>query len=132
MRLRVHTRYFILTLTLLLAEVLIALYVHDGFVRPYIGDFLVVILIYCFVRTFIDASVPAVAAGVLVFSFLVEAGQYFHLVSLLGLDRSAIAKIVLGNSFAWMDLLMYTSGIICVLIVDNSSRDTSYTSHRRY
>ena len=43
----------IATVILLLTEVLIALYVHDAFVRPYIGDVLVVIVIYTFIRIFV-------------------------------------------------------------------------------
>lgn len=46
--------YAIATVILLLTEVLIALYVHDAFVRPYIGDVLVVIVIYTFIRIFVD------------------------------------------------------------------------------
>ena len=38
--------YAIATVILLLIEVLIAVYVHDAFVRPYIGDVLVVVVIY--------------------------------------------------------------------------------------
>ena len=45
--------YAIATVILLLTEVLIALYVHDAFVRPYIGDVLVVIVIYTFIRIFV-------------------------------------------------------------------------------
>ena len=37
--------YAIATVILLLIEVLIAIYVHDAFVRPYIGDVLVVVVI---------------------------------------------------------------------------------------
>lgn len=37
-------------LLLLCVEVLIALYVHDDFIRPYIGDVLVVGVVYCFLR----------------------------------------------------------------------------------
>ena len=37
--------YAIATVILLLTEVLIALYVHDAFVRPYIGDVLVCLLV---------------------------------------------------------------------------------------
>lgn len=118
MKLRFQIHYFILTLILLLIEVLIAVYMNDAIVRPYIGDLLVVILLYCFVKTFLAASVSTVASGVLLFSFLIETGQYFHLVSLLGLDHSAIAKVILGNSFAGMDLLMYVAGIICILIAE--------------
>ena len=35
-------RYFVIFLLLLIIEVLIALYVHDDFIRPYIGDVLVI------------------------------------------------------------------------------------------
>ena len=45
--------YAIATVILLLIEVLIALYVHDAFVRPYIGDVLVVVVIYTFIRIFV-------------------------------------------------------------------------------
>ena len=33
-------------------EALIALYVRDNFIRPYVGDILVVVLVYSFVRMF--------------------------------------------------------------------------------
>ena len=46
--------YGIATFILLIIEVLIALFVHDAFIRPYIGDVLVVIVIYTFVRIFIQ------------------------------------------------------------------------------
>ena len=118
MKLYFNARYLILTLILLLTEVLIAVYMHDDIVRPYIGDLLVVILLYCFVKAFLQAPVLPVALAVLLFSFLIETGQYFHLVSLLGLEDSTLAKVVLGNSFAWMDLLMYITGIACVLIAE--------------
>ena len=37
-------------LVLMAVETLIALYVHDRVVRPYVGDMLVVLVVYCFVR----------------------------------------------------------------------------------
>ena len=40
---------FILFMIFLAIEVLIALYVHDDFVRPYLGDVLVVVVLYFFV-----------------------------------------------------------------------------------
>ena len=45
--------YLVATLVLLAIEVLIALFVHDSFVRPYVGDMLVVVVIYAFVRIFV-------------------------------------------------------------------------------
>ena len=40
---RFNKHYFGLAVIILLVEVLIALYVHDDFIRPYLGDVLVVI-----------------------------------------------------------------------------------------
>lgn len=63
-------RYFLLALLFFIIEVLIALYVKDNFVRPYVGDYLVVMLIYCAVRTFIKASPVKTALAVLLFPTL--------------------------------------------------------------
>ncbi len=111
-------RYFRATLFLLLIEVLIALYAHDRIIRPYIGDLIVVILIYCFVKSFLNTPVWPTAIGVLIFSYTIEVLQYFDLVHLLGLQDSEIARIVIGTSFAWADLLAYTVGIIILLFFE--------------
>src|ERR1700735_3656288 len=119
MRLRLSFAYLLLTVLLFAAEIFIALYMHDAIIRPYGGDFLVVILIYCFVRSFIDTPVLATAIGVLLFAYAVEISQYFHLVNVLGLERSSLAKAVLGTSFSFIDLLMYTLGTITILVVEH-------------
>jgi hypothetical protein len=111
-------RYFILAIILLAVEISIALFVHDTIIRPYIGDFLVVILLYCMVRSFFNTAVLPTAIGVLVFSFAIETTQYFHLVNLMGLQHSRLARTIMGSSFAWMDLVNYTAGIIVVLLVE--------------
>ena len=113
-----NKNYFILTLLIFLTEVLIALYIHDNFIRPYIGDVLVVILIYCFVKTFFNFSVSSVAIFVLVFSFTVEFLQYVNIVEKIGLGNYKVARIVIGTSFSWIDLLCYTIGIGCVLLIE--------------
>ena len=110
--------YLGLTTLLFLIEIFIALYVHDDWIRPYFGDVLVVILIYCFVQSILNASVYTVAIGVLIFSYLVEFTQYFKLIRMLGLQHSLIAKIIMGNTFAWTDMLAYTLGIGAVLFVE--------------
>lgn len=110
--------YFILFLVIFFTEVLIAMYAHDQVVRPYVGDLLVVILIYCFLQSFLRLPFKKTAIGVLIFSFIVEILQYFKLVELLGLQHSTIARIVIGTSFQWIDLVAYTAGIFIVLIVE--------------
>jgi len=115
---RFSKTYLILTIILFLIEVLIALFFHDGFVRPYFGDFLVVILMYCFIKTFIRARAYPIAIGVLLFSYAIEFLQYVHIVKRLGLENSKLANIVLGNAFEWIDLVAYTLGILTVLFFE--------------
>ena len=113
-----NRNYFILTILLFLIETAIALYLHDNFVRPYFGDFLVVMLLYCFLKSFLNVSVWLAAGFVLLFSFAIETAQYFNMVEKLGLQHYKIAKVVLGNSFAWMDLLAYILGILTVISIE--------------
>jgi hypothetical protein len=105
-----HKNYFIGTVILFLVEVFIGFYMHDAIIRPYGGDFLVVILLYCLVKSFTSLRICTAALGVLVLSYLVETLQYFHIVNLLGLEKSKIACIIIGTYFAWSDLLAYTLG----------------------
>lgn len=115
---RFNIRYFLLTIILFVTEVLIALYVHDNFIRPYFGDTLVVLLIYCFVKSFVNTPVVKTAIAVLLFSYLIETLQYLNFISMVGLEHSAIARVVLGTSFAWIDMLAYTIGILLILLLE--------------
>ena len=74
--------YAIATVILLLIEVLIAIYVHDAFVRPYVGDVLVVL--YTFIRIFVPERCKLLPLYVFIFAALVEALQMFHVVEALG------------------------------------------------
>jgi hypothetical protein len=110
--------YFLFAVILFVVEVLIALFIHDNFVRPYLGDYLVVILIYCSVKSVMRASPLKVAIGTLLFAFLIEFLQYLNILKLLGWQDSSLAKVVMGNSFAWHDILAYTLGVVSVLMIE--------------
>ncbi|SDT69833.1 Protein of unknown function [Mucilaginibacter mallensis] len=86
-------KYFSLTILLLITEIIIATWAHDALIRPYGGDFLVVILVYCLIKSFMDSPVSPTIIGVLLFSYLVEISQYFHLVNLLGLENSKLPAL---------------------------------------
>lgn len=116
--LKFNRTYFLLFAFIFNIEVLIALYVHDNIIRPYIGDVLVVILIYCFIKSLLKVKVIPTAIFVLLFSFVVETLQYFNIVEKLGLENSKIARTVIGTSFEWMDILAYITGTIIVLAVE--------------
>lgn len=115
-------KYFFPAILLLGIEILIALYMHDEIIRPFAGDFLVVILLYCIVKTFVNASPLKVGLSVLLFSYIIETLQYFHIVYRLGLQHSKIASVVIGTSFEWIDLIMYTAGIVTILIVEKARK----------
>jgi hypothetical protein len=107
--------YFIAFVILFIGEVLIALYAHDEFVRPLLGDFLVVIMLYCLVKSVVKKQEFEIGLFVLIFAYLVELGQYYQLVKLVGLGDNQLANIVFGNFFSWVDIVMYTLGIMLVL-----------------
>ena len=114
--------YFLLFVILFITEVLIALYVHDEFVRPYVGDVLVVILLYCFVKSFLNWSINRTAIVVLLFSYLIETLQYFNIVQVLGLGNSTLANTLIGNYFTWVDILAYTLGALLVIVIEYLSK----------
>lgn len=117
-RLKFNPAFFALTVLLFIVEVLIALYVHDCIVRPYIGDLLVVLLIYCFIKSFFNFPVLKTATGVLLFSYLIEILQYLKFIEIIGLQHSKPANIIMGNSFEWIDLVAYTGGFVTILLAE--------------
>lgn len=116
--LRFCPRFFFYTILFFVIEVLIAMYAYDDFLRPYVGDYLVVMLIYCALRTFIKANTLPVVIGVLLFAYLVEVLQYFRIVDRLGLSGNQLAKTVIGYGFEWLDMLAYTLGVITIILVE--------------
>jgi hypothetical protein len=117
-----NLKYFLLAIIFFITEVFIALFVRDGFIRPYVGDYLVVMLIYCAVKTFVKAAPLKTAAGVLIFSYVVEVLQYLDIVERLGLSGNVIAKTVIGYGFEWWDILAYTLGVITILIMEQQTK----------
>lgn len=113
-----NLKYFIATVVLFLVEVFIGFYMHDAIIRPFVGDLLVVILIYCFVISFFRVNAMVAALGVLLFAYATEISQYYHLVYALGWGKSRFACIIMGTSFSWTDMLMYTLGIILVVLAE--------------
>lgn len=117
--LKFNFNYFLIAIFLFIVEVLIAMFAHDQFIRPYFGDFLVVILVYCFVKSFLNTPFFKTAIAVLAFSFTLEVLQYLDIVSRIGLGDSKLARTVIGTSFEWIDLIAYTLGIAFVIYVEN-------------
>lgn len=108
--------YALLFGLLLLIEVLIAVFVHDRFVRPYVGDVLVVILLYCLTRAVSRRAPVWLPAALFLFAAAVEAAQYFQLGARLHLNTVPVVRVILGSVFDWMDILCYAVGAgLCAL-----------------
>lgn len=113
-----HWHYFLTSLFLLVTLIVIATFINDSFVRPFLGDALVVIWMYALLKAFIKATYLQATVFVLLFSYLIEIAQYFKLVELLGLQDIEVARIIIGATFDWMDFVAYTTGAITVLIIE--------------
>ena len=107
---KTRTVYALLFAVLLLTEIIIALFVHDNFIRPYIGDALVTVLICCFLRVFIPKGVKVLPVFVFLFASLVETAQYFDIVRLLGLEGNTFISTVIGRTFSFTDIICYGIG----------------------
>ena len=102
--------YGIAAVVIFMVEVLIATCVHDDFVRPHMGDSLAVLLVYSGLRAVTALSVRASIAASLLLACAIEFGQLYGILSILGLDISRLARIVLGTGFDPKDFLAYAVG----------------------
>lgn len=116
--LRLSKAYLALAVILFGIEVVIALVFRDSFVRPLLGDVLVVALIYAAVRSVLEVPTLPTAAGVFLFACAVECAQYAHLVDRLGLRDNAVARVVIGTSYDPRDFLAYAAGAVAVVVVE--------------
>lgn len=108
--------YLAATLILLAVEVLIALYVHDQFIRPYMGDVLVMIVLYCFVQIWNPDGWNGLPLFLFLFAVGVEILQYFQLPAVLGVEHNPFLRIVLGSVFDLKDILCYGVGSILLAL----------------
>jgi len=111
-------KYFLAFVFLFILEIMIAQ--TSGFIRHTFGDFLVVILLFYFVKSFLNFSNKTIGLSVLLFAYIVEFLQLTALLKLLGLENNRLAVIIFGATFSIGDLVAYALGIIIVLLVENN------------
>lgn len=120
--LRLRLQYFFIFLFLFFIELGIGLFVHDRLIRPYVGDMLVVILIYTFLRIFIPEKARYLIWYVFLFATVAETLQYLHLGRLLGLEQNRLAMVILGSTFDWKDLFCYFFGCVSVWLTERKNQ----------
>ena len=120
MKFTFNWKYLLLAMIIFLTEIGIALFVNDTLVRPFIGDGLVVVLIYCFGRIFLNVNYRLAALGVFIFACAIEILQYFDYVRRLGLEQNRVLSVALGRTFEWLDFAAYFAGFLLVLAIERS------------
>lgn len=87
-------------------ETVIALFVHDSFVRPYLGDVLAVVTVYCGARIIFVNRPRFLSVWVTVLAFVAELLQLTDLSERVG----GVFAVILGSTFDFADLLCYAVG----------------------
>ncbi len=101
-------------------EVLIALYVNDSFVRPYIGDVLVMAVLYYLIRSFLPEGLPYLTLWLFLIGILAELMQFFNIIRILGLQGNAFMRILLGSTFDIKDIACYGAGCLLISLFEKS------------
>ena len=126
-------RYIFIFLSLLVIEIAIAIYHFHPIIRGFVGDILVIPLLFSFLRIFFSMACASAsllrhsshsyegrkASGgtrterlviyILLFAFSVEITQYYHLADLLHIE-SKILRTIMGSTFEITDLAAYLIG----------------------
>ncbi len=113
-----NASYAIIAVLLFAIEVLIALFVSDPFVRPYVGDMLAVALVYAALRAVTPMRLVPALAVTLVIAYAIEFAQLFGVLGALGVGDNRLARVVLGGVFDPMDLFAYVAGAVLVVGVE--------------
>lgn len=114
--------YLIIFMLLFATEILIALFVHDNFIRPFVGDVIVVMLVCAFLRILIPEKVKLMPVFATAFAVMIEVLQYFDFVKLLGLENNAILSTALGRTFDIKDIVCYIVGGLIFFIAETILR----------
>jgi hypothetical protein len=112
--------YLAVAIVLFAIETLIALYVRDDFIRPYVGDVLAVALVYAALRAVTALGVYQALALTLAIALTIELSQALNLLGALGLGANPIARTVLGGVFDWADLAAYAAGAAIILVIEHA------------
>jgi Protein of unknown function (DUF2809) len=114
-----NLKYLLFTIILFLTELVIALFIKNTVIRPFVGDVLVVALVYCFLRIFLQIDYRKLAVAVLLFAFTIEILQYFDYVKLLGLENNRVLSVAMGRTFEWLDFVAYFAGLLLIILFES-------------
>ncbi|NLD48105.1 MAG: DUF2809 domain-containing protein [Clostridiaceae bacterium] len=112
---KINVKYLIAFFALLIIELIIGFFINDAYIRPYIGDVLVVILMYTFIRGIVKKQIKFLPVYLFLFAAIVEFAQYYRLVYLLNLQDNKVISTIIGTSFDLKDILCYLISTIMLI-----------------
>ncbi len=102
-------------LAVLCVEVLIALFVRDRFVRPYLGDVLAVVFVYLGLRTLFPEKPKLVSVIAFGIAAAVELLQLTDLSGIFG--EGSVFSVIVGGTFDFLDIICYfVGGAVCFFL----------------
>ncbi len=111
--LSLRQKYFFMTMLLLSIEIAIAWFFNDYYIRGFVGDVLVIPLLYYVTQLVVNNTFKFLKVLILLFAFCVEFIQLFHLPEQLNI-HSPIIRTIIGTSFDYWDLIAYCLGYVVI------------------
>ena len=88
--LRVRLSFLAVAVVILAIEIYIAAFVKGGFVRHYLGDVLVTVMLYAFGRAVFKTAPKILAFEIFAFSLFIEILQYFKMLEILDINTYSL------------------------------------------
>ncbi len=111
-------KYLITFVILLLIEIFIALFVSDEFIRPYVGDIIVVPVVYCFLRIIFPVKIKLLPLYTFIFAIFIELLQLVDILQYFSYLNNRFFNIILGSVFDFKDILCYFLGYLLILLTE--------------
>ncbi len=113
----ISIKHLLATCILFTVEIAIAYFHFNPFIRGFLGDVLVILLLYSFLKIFIRNNIFKTAIFVLAFAYFVELLQFFKLAEKFNI-QSEILLTLIGSVFDFYDLVAYSIGFLLILLIE--------------
>lgn len=115
---KINIKYIFTFVVILIIELIIGLFVNDAIIRPYVGDILVIILMYTLIRGIVQKSIRYLPMYLFLFALIVELAQYYRIVNILNLQDYKVISTIIGTSFDIKDVLCYLLATVILIVWD--------------
>ena len=105
---------------LFVTEIAIAVFHFHKFIRGFVGDVLVIPLLYFLIRLFVRWKTLHLVLITLGIGCSVELLQYLNAFEFIS-KHSSVLKIALGTTADWKDILAYSIGAALIVLIEKNT-----------